>query len=83
MKHKGTLRKVLLYIRKYWALVLSSILLAVLAAEGAAFIKLPGYVATLVFLFGFSFHAYISALLYNKFFLTLEERGNGGKEDEK
>lgn len=27
----------------------------------------------LVFLFGFSFHAYLSALLYNKFFLRLEE----------
>lgn len=40
MKHKGTLRKVLLYIRKYWALVLSSILLAVLAAVGMLYIPI-------------------------------------------
>lgn len=31
------------------------------------------FLVPIVFLFGFSFHSYLSALLYNKFFLRLEE----------
>lgn len=40
------------------------------------------FLTPLVFLFGFSFHSYLSALLYNKFFLRLEEAATQDSEQE-
>lgn len=58
------------------------LMMVVLVGEILAIVKLPGFIGAFVIMFFFSFHAYISALLYNKFFLLLEERGNGGQNDE-
>lgn len=41
------------------------------------------FLVPIVFLFGFTFHSYLSAMLYNKFFLRLEEaamKGSGQEE---
>ena len=43
------------------------------------------FLVPIVFLFGFSFHSYLSALLYNKFFLRIEEAAtkNSAQENTK
>lgn len=49
-----------------------TIAMALMILAEASLIIFSGYTACLVVLFGFSFHAYISAALYNGFFKKLE-----------
>ena len=48
-------------------------LMILLLFAGPILILISGRLAPIVFFFGLSFHAYVSALLYNKFFQRLED----------
>ena len=50
-----------------------TLLMIVLFFVPALAVMYTNFLVPIVFLFGFSFHSYLSALLYNKFFLRIEE----------